>query len=180
MLVYTGKRGIVYCFYPFAIKVKRKDSLAVNRILHEGKWLKLLNKYGIGPHLYIATEKFLLLELIRGETILEFFTHASKKEKWKVVMEILRQCRILDELHIDKFEMHHPVKHVFLTKRRKAVMIDFERCKYSLKPKNVTQFVQFLPRLGILSNKERMKQLLQEYKKNYSEKRFREIISILK
>ena len=40
--------------------------------------------------------------------------------------------------------MHHPVKHIIIGKNRKPVLIDFERCRKTEKPKNVTQFCQFL------------------------------------
>ena len=179
MKVYKGKRCNVYFFFVFAIKIKREESKALNRIKNEGDWLRILNKYGVGPRLYSYTKRFLLIQRICGELILDFFDHATLEEKNFVVLEILRQCRILDTLNVDKFEMHHPVKHIIITKRKRVVMIDFERCKYSQKPKNVTQFIQFLPRLDVFFRKETMKKLLRDYKTANNEEDYKKILKLL-
>jgi len=51
----TGKRGIIYVGElnnkKVAVKAKNPDSLAKNTIENEIKWLKVLNKKGIGPKL---------------------------------------------------------------------------------------------------------------------------------
>jgi len=173
MNVFKGKRGNVYVFFNIAVKVERKDIGAINRIKNEAKWLKVLNKYNIGPKLYFSGSNFIVYKFVKGERILDYFKHVSREDKIKVVKEVLRQCRILDKLKVDKLEMHHPVKHVIIGK--KVVMIDFERCKNSLRPKNVTQFVQFLDRLGFKVDKK----ILQEYKKDYSENDYRKILSLI-
>jgi len=61
----------------------------------------------------------------------------------KIIKNILEQCRIMDKLKINKKEFHKPIKHIIVYKN-KPVMIDFERCYYAEKPKNVTQFCQFI------------------------------------
>ena len=85
------------------------------------------------------------------------------------------QCKVLDDLGINKEEMHHPVKHILIGKKD-IVMIDFERCSFSEKVKNVTQFIQFitstnlskiLNEKGIFFDKEK----LRDVAKNYKEKR---------
>ena len=173
MKVFKGKRSKVYVVFNIAVKVGRKDIDAINRIQNEVKWLKVLNKYNIGPKIYFSGGNFIVMKYIRGERILDYFKHSSS-DKVRVVKEVLRQCRILDKLRVDKLEMNHPVKHVIIGK--KIVMIDFERCRSSLKSKNVTQFVQFIDRLGFKISKK----LLQEYKKDYSEGSFREILNLVK
>ncbi len=178
MKSYSGKRSHVYCIFNIAIKTKRKDTTALNRIKNEANWLNILNKYNIGPKMYFCTENLLIMKNIRGERILNFFTHATKDEKIKIIKEILRQCRILDKLKVDKYEMHHPLKHI-LIKNNKVIMIDFERCKYSIKPKNVTQFIQFITQLGFNINKEKLKKILQEYKKDYSARNYKKLINQL-
>ena len=114
----------------------------------------------------------MFFELIRGERILDYFKHANYEKKKEVVNEVFRQCRIMDKLKVDKLEMHHPVKHIIIG--RKVIMLDFERCKYSVKPKNVTQFCQFLLNHFEVDRK-KLRKLLQDYKKDYKEERFREI-----
>jgi len=49
----------------------------------------------------------------------------------------------MDKLNINKEEMSHPIKHIIVNKN-KAVMIDFERTRYTQKPGNITQFCDFL------------------------------------
>jgi len=75
------RRGIVFAGYSFhpptpghrqrrnvkvAIKVKRKSSLAKGRIKNEAKWLKVLNKKGIGPQLLFAGKDYLVEEFVDG------------------------------------------------------------------------------------------------------------------
>ena len=181
MVYAKGKRTIVYKLFNFIIKVKRKESFAIGSIKNEGKWLRKLNKYGIGPRLYYFNKKFLICEFINGDRILNYFKKCSLNERRKVVKEVLRQCYVLDKLKVDKFEMHHPLKHViigkkiaFLWKRnvseRKTMvtMIDFERCKYSSKPKNVTGFCQFLNNYYKKVDSDKLREILKKYKESYS------------
>lgn len=179
MKVYKGKRSKVYHIFHIAIKVEREDSKTINRIKNEAYWLKILNKYNIGPKLYFSTNNIIIMRYIKGKRILDFFKHSSQQNKSIIIQEVLNQCRILDQLKVNKLELHHPIKHIIITKDKKPVMIDFEKCKYNLKPKNVTQFIQFLPRLGFNINKEKLKNLLKQYKKNYKEESFNKILRVL-
>ena len=176
MVYAKGKRTEVYKFFNFVIKTKRKDSKAIGRIKNEGNWLRRLNKYGIGPRIYYFNDKFLICNFIRGERILDYFKKGSLDEKKKVIKEVLRQCRILDKLKVDKFEMHHPLKHVIIG--RKVVLIDFERCKYSSKPKNVTGFCQFLNNYYKKIDSNTLKEILKKYKEIYSEEDFDKIVRL--
>ena len=54
----------------------------------------------------------------------------------------------MDEMKVTKGEMMRPLKHVIVTAGNEVVFIDFERCRASEKPKNVTQFCQFLAGSG--------------------------------
>lgn len=183
-----GKRGIIYAGYykgkRTAIKIKRKTSLSKNRILNELKFLKILNKYGIGPRLIKGNNKYLIYEFVEGDFILEFIKKSNKKKIVKILKEILRQCFILDKLKINKLEMHNPLKHVIINK--KPVLIDFERCYYTKNTKNVSQFCQFLMSFSSLLEKKYIKinskklvSLLKEYKKNYSIKAFKRVLSLI-
>jgi len=174
-LLEFGKRSKVYKLLLFAVKIEREDSKAIDRIKNERKWLKTLNKFGIGPKLYFGFNDLMFFELIRGERILDYFKHANFKEKKEVVNEVFRQCRIMDKLKVDKLEMHHPVKHIIIG--RKVVMLDFERCKYSVKPKNVTQFCQFLLNYFEVDSG-KLRKLLQDYKKDYKEETFKKIVEL--
>ena len=60
-----------------------------------------------------------------------------------MIKKVLLQCHELDRIGVDKEEMHRPFKHI-LVKNDKPVLIDFERAHMTKKPKNVTQFIQYL------------------------------------
>ena len=74
--------------------------------------------------------------------------------------------------------MHKPLKHIIIGK--KVVLLDFERCYKSNKPKNVTQFCQFLLRRKLIKVKENdFIELLKGYKKNLDNKSFNKILRLI-
>lgn len=173
-----GHRSLVYLINlkdkKLIKKVARKDIYKQGQIENEAKWLKILNKYKIGPKLIESGEGYLICEFIEGERILDYW---AKKKDPKIILEIFNQLRLLDKLKVDKEEMHHPVKHILVGK--KVVMIDFERCHKSLKPKNISQFCQFLVSRKLLEvNKEFLINALKEYKKDYSDKHYEAILRL--
>lgn len=183
-----GHRAIVYTAYlnkkKVAVKVERRDITAKGRIENEANWLKILNEYDIGPKLIKSSKEYLVYEFVEGKRILDWLKEAKNVKK--ILKEIFNQCRILDKLHVDKLEMHHPIKHILIDKS--AVMIDFERCKKSEKPKNVTGFSQFLMskpvsdilRKGeIIINKDKLICLLKAYKKGQTDKDFMKILDYI-
>ena len=141
-----GNRGVVYTgVYKkkrVAIKTELSESEAIYRIQNEAKFLKLLNKKGIGQKLLLAENSFIVSEFISGKPIKEFIESSNKKQIIKVLKEVFHQCLILDNLKINKEEMHLPLKHILIGKT--VVMIDFERCHFTEDPKNSRQFLQFL------------------------------------
>jgi len=111
--------------------------------MNEGKFLKLLNKYQIGPKIIDFSESFVCYEFIEGIELKECI---NKKIHKDIIRSILKQCEIMDNLKINKEEMHKPLKNIII-KKNKAFLIDFERCHYTLRPKNVNQFKEFLRRI---------------------------------
>lgn len=146
-LAAKGHRGIVYKGRLnkriVAVKVERKNSGALNRINNEAEWLKILNRHGIGPGLIKHDDNFIITEFIEGRLIIDFLKKADKPEITSTISNLFRQLYQMDRIGVDKEEMHHPVKHIIVT-GSKAVLIDFERCRRTERPKNVTQFCQFL------------------------------------
>lgn len=165
-----GKRGIVYLDKDAVVKVKREDSKATRALENEARWLKMLNKHNIGPRFIDFQDGKLRMEYIKGTPIAEWLKK-NEKHKNKIAKDVLAQCRKMDKLEVNKLEMNHPYKHIIIRKG-KAVMIDFERCKKTRKPKNVTQFCQYLIRLGFEADKKELEHLLKEYKRNYDEESF--------
>jgi release factor glutamine methyltransferase len=116
-------------------------------IIKEAKHLQEVNKIGIGPKYYFHTEEVICFEFVEGTLIRYFLETATKAEKKRVFDEIMRQCVLMDKAGIQKEEMTHPYKHIIVTKKS-AVLIDFERSKYSLKPHNVNQFTEYIKRMS--------------------------------
>jgi len=169
-----------------AIKTKRPESKAENRIENEAYWLKVLNPLGIGPQLFFSAEDYLVTEFLDGELIHDWIASNGKKEILKVLLQLLEQCRILDELNVNKEELHHPQKHIIVDDLNRPVMIDFERCSKVERPQNVTQFIEFLARVDkelvkkqIKLPRELLKKAAQEYKQDFSYPKFEIIAKII-
>ncbi len=141
-----GHRGIVYTAAyrgrKIAVKAKRKDSRAKGKIRNEAKWLKKLNKRGIGPKFIFEGKGYFSYEFVEGKFIADYVKENQKEEIIEALREVMRQCHVMDRMGISKEEMHHPRKHIII--KHKPVLIDFERCHETKKPQNVTQFLQFL------------------------------------
>ncbi|HLD72750.1 MAG TPA: HemK2/MTQ2 family protein methyltransferase [Candidatus Nanoarchaeia archaeon] len=130
-----------------AIKIKRKESQAQERIENETKWLKILNPKGIGPKLLFSGEDFLVYEFVEGTFFPDWIKDQPKPEIKRVLSIIFEQCYLLDQLGLNKEEMHRPLKHILLDKNNFPVMIDFERITETKKPHNLTQFIEFISRI---------------------------------
>jgi len=172
-----GKRGIIYkAIYKgkkVSIKTKLPSSNAEGRIKNEGNFLKILNKYDIGPKVIKNGKNYLMYEYVEGEFLPDFLEkETNKKKKKKIITKVMKQARVLDKLKINKLEFTRPVKHVFI-KNEKITMIDFEKCYFTDSPKNVTQFCQFLINRKLM--KKNIK-LLKKYKEKQTEKNFKEIL----
>lgn len=179
-----GKRGNIFVGYhrgkKVAIKIKRKESLAVERMKNEVKWLKVLNEKKVGPKLLFYGKNYLVYKFAEGEFILDWIkkNKNDKKKIKKVIVKILQQCFIVDNLKLNKEEMHRPVKHIVINNRMKVTLLDFDRCYKTKKPHNVTQFGVFLVNHG-LARKKRFINLLKDYKKEMSKSNLIKIINSL-
>ena len=172
-----GKRGKIYVQGDIAIK----KSLP-KRVKNESFWLKILNKYKIGPKLMEVKKNYFKYKFIKGDFILDYFKLNDSKP---IIIDVLKQCRIMDKLKLNKLEMHNPHKHIII-ENKKSVLIDFERAYKTEKPKNVTQFCQFLMSKSVQNivkykiNKKELIKLLKKYKNNQTEKNFNIIIKYFK
>ena len=171
----SGKRGIICTFSKnnilYALKTKNPSSIAEERIKNEARYLKILNKYDIGPKLISSGKDYVIYEFINGKLL--------KDAKFKSIhiKQILQQCYQIDKLKLNKMEMHHPLKHIIIN-RNKAYLIDFERCYKTNHPKNITQFCQYLMERNLIPKKE-TKLILKNYKKTYSKKEFEKLLSLV-
>ncbi|MBI3036875.1 methyltransferase [Candidatus Woesearchaeota archaeon] len=186
-----GNRGVLYkCSYhgkTVVVKAKRKESAAVATIQNEINWLGKLNKVGIGPKLLLSSKEkdWLAYEFVNGMFITEFIGSCNNvKAISEVIEQLLQQCRKLDVLRVNKEEMLRPQKHVLISKSGKITVLDFERCRKTRKPKNVTQLCQFiagnhansmLRQKGISVNREKLLAAAQQYKHIQNEENFKRI-----
>ncbi len=185
-----GHRGVIYTAKwkgkKVAVKAEAPKSGAMNRMENEARWLIILNKHALAPKILFSGGDFFVYEFVEGDFILDFVKKNEKLKIKKVLLQVLKQCRALDKLHVTKEEMHHPLKHIILGK--KVVMLDFERMHYDQNPKNVTQFCQFLTsggfgksldRKGFRIGREKMISLLKEYRLKPTDGNFKKIASLI-
>ena len=194
-----GHRGILYIGdykkKKVVIKTERKDSEAIGRIENEVNYLKILNDKGIGPKLYFYDKKkftYFAYEYIDGLFFPIWLEHATKKNKAlikKIIKNVFTQCFRMDKIKTNKEEMHHPYKHVIISKGKKPVLVDFERCHKTLEPKNVTQFstymisefmVNLLKDKGIKVDREKIIKAAKVYKKKMCKKNLDKIVNLIK
>tara|TARA_Y100000034_G_C6777961_1_gene347496 strand:- start:31 stop:639 length:609 start_codon:yes stop_codon:yes gene_type:complete len=181
-----GKRSLIYIGTykrkKVGIKIKNPSSRASSRIKNEAKFLKKLNKHDIGPRLILAKKKYIIYEFIEGEQYYKVLHNVNKKKGIKLSLQILDKCRILDKLKINKLEFTRPIKHFFV-KNEKVKMIDFERCYKTKKPKNVTQFCDFLISREIKKlfkiDEKKLIHLLKKYKKKQTEINYKKIRKLI-
>ncbi len=163
-----GKRSNVYVGRlnkkMVAVKVSKRAKI-------EARWLRLLNKKGIGPKLIKVERDRMIYDFIGGKRIGDCLKNKNSK---KIIKKVLRQCRILDKLKINKKELTNPYKHILINKD-KVVMIDFERCHKVKKGKNVTQFCEYLMRNKVIARK-KLTPLLKKYKENQTEINFEKVL----
>lgn len=173
-----GKRGVVFkALWKgkfVAIKTKRPDSEASNVLLLEAEYLKKANKLGVGPKLFEVQEEYVVMDFVVGTPIGEFLEDPVHPQKilLAVIKDIFDQLYKLDAAGINKFELTNPYKHIIVTPDYKTVMIDFERARHSQRPKNMSQFAQYLlsskilfllQSKGILNDVEKFKVALKIY-----------------
>jgi HemK-related putative methylase len=206
-VLFYGHRGVVslehITYNGKNIKAAVKTPLSKNyNYTDEAKFLKVLNKKGIGPKLYKINkkDKSIIMEYIDGARILDFFADEKieKNNILDVIEKILKQVYTLDLLGITKNELINPYKHIIIGNNEsrignnesrignnesrignneswnnEPVMIDFERCQYTDRPKNITQFIQFLcsgrvnylfKEKGIIVNITRLRDVAKDYK----------------
>ena len=184
-----GKRGYVYtALYKgkkVAIKEKNPKSKAIARIDNEARFMKLLNKHEIGPRFVQFENDSLMYVFVDGIKILDYIAENRKMKIVRVLRKVFRQMYKMDKLGINKEEMHHPVKHI-LVEKNKPVLIDFERCSYTEKSHNVTQFSQFimsmkdtLKKKGININKKKIIKHAKTYSHDISWNNFNKLVNVV-
>jgi len=186
-LIYTG----TYKKKRITVKIQRSDIGAKGTVDNEIKQLRKLNKKGIGPTLIFSGKDYFAYNFVQGDFIRQYFDRpkTTKKDVITVLKRTFEQMYILDQLGVNKEEMHHPVKHVIVGPNNKVTLLDFERCKPRAKVHNVTQFAQFTISSRLIPHLERHKlnismlEMLhraQHYSKSKTRANFDRILELLK
>ncbi len=172
-----GWRGKVYKGYLdgklLSFKVALSD-LHKHPIQKESYILSIVNKFGIGGKLRLSGEDFIAYDFIDGKHLNEVL---NDKNYFEIIDKLLQQAYILDTLKIDKGEMHKPYSNVLVDENLNVYLIDFERARKSLNPKNVLNLVQFIKR-GYQDSKLFI-DILREYKYNQNEENFMKLRNCL-
>jgi putative serine/threonine protein kinase len=185
-----GHRGDIYLgnYKKKDVIVKRqRQDVKVSSIKNEINYLNQLSKYGFTRKVLLEGKDYFVYEFIQGQFIRRFLDIETDKSKIKkVLIDVMKKMRLLDNLNINKEEMHHPHKHVLINKSLKTFLIDFERAGYTQEPKNVTQFVQYICSAADLLNKngfdldvEKLRNSAKAYKYSRNDKNFRHILKLV-
>src|SRR3989338_7556982 len=197
-----GKRGVIYTgLYrnkKVAIKQQKRETKTYT-LINEVATLKKLRRYNIGQLVLFAEHAegeqpftYFVYPFAEGQFVLEFLqdTRTTPKDVKNFVQQLLKTMRQLDTLHINKEEMHHPLKHIIVQKRSKKLgitLLDFERAKYTPKPHNVSQFCEFLCRArsmlqkkGLQISVQKLRSAVQQYQTEQNEENMEKILKMLK
>ncbi len=178
-----GWRGTVYKGIlngeALSFKVpKSRDFITIIR--KEGEILKKVNRFSIGSPLKILGKDFIAYRYIDGNHLKDILNGNNYKI---LFFQLLEQARKLDNLQINKDEMHRPLKNVLVDKNLKIYLIDFERAKFSKKVQNITQLLQFFLSVKdrYLTNidKNEIIKLAKIYKKNPIDENYKKILNYL-
>ncbi|MCS7262017.1 MAG: hypothetical protein NZ560_01170 [Aquificaceae bacterium] len=163
-LLGRGWRGVVFRArwqgLEVAVKVARgkEKEYAIRK---EGDILGLLKGLEGFPQLLLAGEDFLVYEYIQGVPLEK--ACLDRQERLNVYARVLELIELLDELGINKEELHRLEKNTLVGEGLKVYLIDFERgSKGAKKRHNLSQFLQFLVREGLIAL-EKAKELGRRY-----------------
>ena len=118
-----------------------------NYVGKEGFFLEKLQNYSFAPKLFFYTQNYIVMEKIDGTILDDIYNKKYSSQELTIIFNnILEATQKLDELGLQKFEMLNPYKHIFILDNLQIKFIDFERMIYSKKPKNTTQFLEYLRR----------------------------------
>ncbi|MGD6850971.1 MAG: serine/threonine protein kinase [Candidatus Bathyarchaeia archaeon] len=188
-----GYVGIVVAAYVggerLALKMQRVDSDRPS-LEHEAELLQKANAVGVGPKFVGVTQRFLLMQLIDGDLLVDWLkTPREAPDVRRILADILEQCWRLDEISLDHGELSKAPKHLLVDKTDKPYIVDFETASTTRNASNVTSVCQFLFQgnsevckavAHVLGESDRVKLVtaLRSYRKNRDRTSFEEILKL--
>ena len=138
----------------YALKIRRMDA---NRrtMLREASVHQMVNTIGIGPKLFKFSENLIIMEFIDGLSIIDWIRQQclDKYRVLNIVINILKQCFILDMANINHGELSNLNYHVTISYSDRVSIIDFESTSLNKKKSNnVTSASQSLFISGMISH----------------------------
>jgi putative serine/threonine protein kinase len=175
-----------------AVKIRRTDSQR-KEMKSEAKLLEIANSSKVGPRLITSNKNFIIMEYLNGKKIGEWINELKGKDSTaklkSVIRKTLEDCYNLDEVGLDHGELSNISKHVIISKS-KSTIIDFESSSTNRKVSNVTSATQgifigsgiskSIKKIYRIPPKEKMVEVLREYKHNPTRQNFDEILKKLK
>ena len=173
----------------FAVKIRRVDAPR-KRMQDEAKFQKIANSVNVGPKLIQVSKNFLVMECINGEKSINWAkkTETKSSDIRKVVIDVLRDCFLLDHVGLDHGELSTIDKHVIVGEN--STIIDFESSSTKRKSSNVSAAIQAIfigtGLAKIIKKKINVPEkiliinVIRKYKKDPTEENFVDIINELK
>jgi len=143
-----GYSGIVVLAYVgplrLALKIRKLNSCR-DDFYHEAEMLQKANGLGVGPEFVAGSKNFLLSQHIGGGLLTNWLLiHKEKTICRRVVMDILEQCRRLDEAGLNHGELSTASGHLLMDTMDNPFIIDFETASIHRTATNVTAVSQYL------------------------------------
>jgi putative serine/threonine protein kinase len=175
-----------------AVKIRRTDSQR-KEMKSEAKLLEIANSSKVGPRLITSSKNFMIMEYLKGKKIgvwlKELEGKGSAAKLKSVIRKTLEDCYNLDKIGLDHGELSNIVKHVIISKS-KTTVIDFESASTKRKVSNVTSATQgifigsgiskSIKNIYKIPPKDKIVDVLRQYKHDPIRKNFDEILKILK
>ncbi|MDQ4073946.1 MAG: hypothetical protein M3162_06535 [Thermoproteota archaeon] len=175
-----------------ALKVKRTDSCRLS-MKNEFDLYMAANKIRIGPKVHSCTDNLLLMDLVDGISVYDWFskTNLDPCSIKSVAIDVLTQCFVLDEINLDHGQLNRLNNHVIVSPDDlSCTIIDFESASQHRKVSNLTTAFQALFFKGTISKqiskfidyenkKKDFMKLLKIYKDSICRESFDSIISLI-
>lgn len=165
-----------------ALKLMRSDS-PLKDFDFESRITKKANDVGVGPTLYKAYDKFIIMELIKGVPLQFWLKEKYPDRRPEIIRSILQQAWQLDSVGIRHNELSNPSKHIIVTDAR-PVIIDFGSSTLGSRGHNLAAAFQYIFLRGTFGNsvekdKAKMLEALRVYRNNPGYEEFETLLHLV-